>query len=180
MQAFKPVVNGLENDYLPDDTHIGFQDYLTPDGHIQMQAFLDNFQDFIARAGFKILQIPETPQEYVGQYLLLAYLEQFVSLIRGVMYPAVPTGRGRMDLVIFHNAQKYIVETKIWEGPRSYQAGKAQLAAYLKLEGASEGYYVVFDHRAEPEPRVETETIDGLTIRSYVIPVVQEVPSQQT
>jgi len=33
------------------------------------------------------------------------------------------------------------------------------------LAGASEGYYVVFDHRAEPEPRVETETIEGLTLR---------------
>ncbi len=84
-----------------------------------------------------------------------------------------------MDLAIFHNAKKYIVETKIWEGPRSYRAGKAQLAAYLRLEGLNAGYYVVFDHRAAPEPRLETETIEGLTIRSYVIPVVQEIPSQQ-
>lgn len=27
------------------------------------------------------------------------------------------------------------------------------------------------------EPRVETETFEGLTIRSYVIPVLQELPS---
>ena len=40
-----------------------------------------------------------------------------------------------------------------------------------------EGYYVVFDHRRQPEPRVETETVDGVKIRSYVIPVVQERPS---
>ena len=85
-----------------------------------------------------------------------------------------------MDLVIFHTGQKYIVETKIWEGQRRYEAAKKQLAAYLKLEGVNEGYYVVFDHRAEPEPRVETEKIDDLTIRSYVIPVIQEIPSQQT
>ena len=58
-----------------------------------------------------------------------------------------------------------------------YQAGKRQLAAYLKSEGATEGYYVVFDHRTVPEHRVETETLDGFTIRSYVIPVVQEQPS---
>jgi hypothetical protein len=57
-----------------------------------------------------------------------------------------------------------------------YDAGKKQLSAYLKLERVREGYYVVFDHRAEPEPRVQTETIDGVTIRCYVIPVVQEVP----
>ena len=177
LQAFKPVINGLERDYLPEDTD--FLDYLTPSGEINMERLLDNFQDFIARVGFRILQVPETPKEYVGQDLLYAYLDQFVSLIRGVMHLEVQTGRGRMDLVISHNAQKYIVETKIWEGKRRYEAGKAQLAAYLKSEKVSKGYYVVFDHRAAPEPCVETETIDGLTIRNYVIPIVQEVPSQQ-
>ena len=178
LQTFRPIVNGLEKDYFPEDTD--FPDYLTPTEQINMELLLDNFRDFIARVGFRILQVPETPKEYVGQDLLYAYLDQFVSLVRGVMYLEVQTGRGRMDLVIFHNGQKYIVETKIWEGQRRYEAAKKQLAAYLKLEKASEGYYVVFDHRAEPEPRVETEIIDGLTIRSYVIPVVQEVPSQQT
>ena len=180
MQAFKPAVNGLEKEYFPDDNHAGFQDYLAPDGHIQMEALLDNFRDFIARAGFKILQVPETPQEYVGQHLLFAYLEQFVQSVGGTMYLEVQTGRGRMDILIRHNHRKYVVETKIWGGDVRYQAGKAQLAAYLKLERAIAGYYLVFDHRSKPETRVETETIDGLTIRSYVIPVVQEIPSQQT
>ena len=179
IQAFKPLVNGLENEYFPEDTHQGLVDYLTSAGQIKMDSLLDNFRDFIARAGFRILLVPDTPKEFVGQHLLYAYLDQFVQLIHGHIYLEGQTGRGKIDLAIFHNAKKYIVETKIWEGPRSYQAGKKQLAAYLKLEGVSEGYYVVFDHRAEPEPRAETETIDGLTIRSYVIPVVQEAPSQQ-
>ena len=176
LQAFKPEINGLEEDYFREDTD--FLEYLTPTGQINMELLLDNFRAFIARAGFRILQVPETPKEYVGQDLLYAYLEQFVGLIRGAMYLEVQTGRGRMDLVIFHNARKYIVETKIWEGPRSYQAGKRQLAAYLQLEGAVEGYYVVFDHREQPEPRAETETVDGMKIRSYVIPVMQKRPSQ--
>ncbi|MCY4568210.1 MAG: hypothetical protein OXD49_07860, partial [Candidatus Poribacteria bacterium] len=60
-----------------------------------------------------------------------------------------------------------------------YQAGKKQLAAYLRVEGATEGYYVVFDHRQDPEPRRETETIDAVTVRSYVIPVVQGRPSDE-
>ena len=82
-----------------------------------------------------------------------------------------------MDIVIIHNQQKYIVETKIWRGDRRYQAGKKQLAAYLSSEGVTEGYYIVFDHREDPEQRVETETVEGVTVRSYVIPVMQEVPS---
>ena len=177
IQAFKPIVNGLEQEYHPEDTRAGFQDYLTPDGQIQMKALLDNFRDFIARAGFKILQVPDTPQEYVGQHLLFAYLNQFVQIVGGTMYLEVQTGRGRMDILILHRDQKYIVETKIWGGDTRYQAGKTQLAAYVKLERAVEGYYVVFDHRNDPEPRVETDTLDGLTIRSYVIPVMQERPS---
>ena len=154
-----------------------FIDYITPSGMLEIGALLDNFQDFIARAGYRILQVPDTPQEFVGQYLLYTYLDQFVRVVGGGMYLEVQTGRGRIDLLILHNRRKYIVETKIWEGEHRYQSGKAQLAAYLKLEDAVEGYYVVFDHRTDPEPRMETETFDGFTIRSYVIPVIQEKPS---
>ena len=175
IQAFKPVVNGLERDYFPENTD-GSQ-YLTSTGQIQIEALLDNFRDFIARAGFRILQVPETPQEFIGQHLLFAYLDQFVVSVNGAMYMQVPAGRGRMDLIILHNEKKYIVETKILRSERGYTKRKQQLAAYLATEGVTEGYYVVFDHREVPEVRTETETIDGLTIRSYVIPVVQERPS---
>ena len=171
LQTFKPTVNGLELEYLPEDTD--FMDYLTPEGELEMKSLLDNFQDFIARAGFRILQVPDTPQEYVGQHLLYAYLYQFVRVVQGEMFLEGQTGRGRIDLLILHASRKYIVETKVWEGERSYQAGKRQLAAYLKLEGTVEGYYVVFDHRKQPEPRVETEVMDAVKIRSYVIPVIQ-------
>ncbi len=79
-----------------------------------------------------------------------------------------------MDILIRHNHRKYVVDTKIWGGDIRYQTGKAQLAAYVRLEATEEGYYVVFNHRNTLEPGVETETLDGLTIRNYVIPVMQE------
>ena len=144
-----------------------------------MERLLDNFRDFIARAGFKILQVPDTPQESVGRHLLLTYLDLFARSVGGTLSFETETGRGRMDLLITREREKYIVETKIWRGDIRYQAGKRQLAAYLKLEGATQGYYVIFDHRQNPEPRVETEELDGVTIRSYVIPVMQEQPSLQ-
>ena len=177
MQAFKPAVNGLETVYFPEDGDTDFIDYLTSSGELALEALLDNFKDFIARAGFRILQVPETPQEHVGQNLLYAYLDHFVRVVHADMFLEVQTGRGRIDLLIIHKAQKYIVETKLWEGNRYYQAGKKQLAAYLKSERVSKGYYVVFDHRVKPEARVETETLSEVTIRSYVIPVMQENPS---
>ena len=104
VQAFKPIVNGLESNYFPEDTD-EFQ-YLTSDGHIQIEQLLNNFRDFIARAGFRILQVPETPQEFIGQHLLFAYLDQFITSVNGTMYIEVPTGRGRMDLLILHNEKE--------------------------------------------------------------------------
>ncbi len=177
LRAFKPLLNGLESQYLPEDTGEDFIDYLTPIGQIDMVALLDNFRDFISRVGFRILQVPDTPQEFVGQHLLYSYLDQFIRSVGGSMYLEVQTGRGRMDLLLIHNQQKYIVETKIWEGVRRYALGKKQLAKYMELEGTTEGYYVVFDHRENPELRVETETVNGVKIRCYVIPIVQERPS---
>ena len=179
LQTFKPTINGLEDKYYPQETSNGHWDYLTATGELNMLQLLNNFRDFIARAGFRILQVPQKPREYVGQYLLLAYLDNFVHQVQGTMHLEVPTGRGRLDLMIVHNGRKYIVETKVWGGERYYEAGKKQLAAYLKLEKATEGYYVVFDHRPKPQTRVNTETVEGVTIRSYVIPVVQEPPSSQ-
>lgn len=94
-----------------------------------------------------------------------------------MMHIEVQTGRGRMDLIVTHNQRKYIVETKIWRGTHYHQAGKRQLARYLRVEDETEEFYVVFDHRQAPEPRIETEIIDGVTIYCYVIPVVQAAPS---
>jgi hypothetical protein len=178
VQTFQPLFNGLERDYLPEETQAGFLDYLTPDGKVNMRSLLANFRDFIARVGYRILKVPETPQEFVGQDLLFAYLDQFVRLVGGFMYLEVRTGRGRMDLIILHKASKYIVETKIWEGESLYQGGKSQLAEYLQLEAAKEGYYVVFDHRSKPEAREEEVLIDGKAIVSYTIPVRQKRPSR--
>lgn len=189
LQTFKPTVNGLEREYFSEESgpevraqaraQVRAQacDYLTAAGELALTPLLDNFRDFIQRAGFRILQVPETPKEYVGQHLLFAYLEQVVQQVQAAMHLEVQTGRGRIDLLINHKQRKYIVETKIWQGEKSYRNGMQQLAAYLKLEKAEEGYYVVFDHRPKPQPRIDTETVDGVTIRSYVIPVVQEPPS---
>ena len=178
LQAFKPLVNGLEDEYFPEDTSDDFRDYLAPGNSIDMESLLNNFRNFIARAGFKILQVPDTPQESVGQHLLMAYLDAFVRRIGGMMHIEVQIGRGRMDLIVTHNQRKYIVETKIWRGTHYYQSGKRQLAKYLRSEGVTEGFYVVFDHRQSPEPRVETSIVEGVTIHSYVIAVVQEAPSE--
>ncbi len=180
IQAFKPAVNGLESDYFDEDNINGFHAYLNASGQVDLERVLDNFRDFIARAGYRILQISDTPQEYIGQHLLLTYLEPFVHIIGAGMYIEVQTGRGKIDLLISHNQKRYVIEIKIWRGEVRYQAGKRQLAAYINTENALEGYYIVFDHRKEPIQQKEKERIDGASIQSYIIPVIQQQPSSMS
>jgi hypothetical protein len=170
IDAFTPFINGVEDKYLPEYAE-DFTDYLSKSGEIQMDELLDNFRDFIGRAGYKILEVPETPKEFVGQYLLLAYLDLFVRKIGGHLYPEVPTGRGRMDIILLYRDEKHIVETKLWRGEKRYQAGKQQLAAYLDKEGIQRGYYIVFDHRQNSQPKYEFELLVGKEIISYCIPI---------
>ena len=176
IDAFKPSENGLEDRYLPEDA--SFAEYVTPGGTIQMEALLKNFCDFIQRIGFRILEVPQTPQEFVGQYLLIGYLDMFVRQIGADIYPEVPTGRGRMNIILLFLGRKYIIETKLFYGEKRYQAGKKQLAEYLKSEQVGEGYYIVFDYRSQKaQSRMEKEKIDAKIIFSYCIPVLQTKPS---
>lgn len=170
IKTFMPFINGVEDEYLPEDTE-GFADYLSEDGKIKMDELLDNFCDFIGRASYKILEVPETPQEFVGQYLLLAYLDLFVKEIGGHLYPEIPTGRGRMDVLMLYRDEKHIVETKLWRGEKRFNAGKKQLARYLQKEGVRRGYYVVFDHRKNPQQRKECDSVGDKIIVSYCIPI---------
>jgi len=170
IDAFSPFINGVEDKYLPEDAE-DFTDYLSKSGEIQMDELLSNFRDFIGRAGYKILEVPETPQEFVGQYLLLTYLDLFVRKIGGHLYPEVPTGHGRMDIILLYRSEKHIVETKLWRGEKRYQSGKRQLAEYLEKEGVIKGYYIVFDHRQSSQPRYERELVARKEIISYCIPI---------
>lgn len=178
IQAFQPHANGLESEYFPVDGPMNFSEYITSTGKIQMDSLIEHFKNFVTRAGFRILLVPDTPREFVGQYLLSAYLDQFVQSIGASIRLEVQTGRGKADIIVSFNGKQYIIETKIWRHEKLYQKRKQQLAEYLKSENATEGYYVVFDHTDNPNTRVETDTFDNLTIQSYIIPDVQNRPSQ--
>ena len=55
MQTFQPLLNGLEDDYFPENTSPDLSEYLTSDGEIEIGLLIENFKDFITRAGYKIL-----------------------------------------------------------------------------------------------------------------------------
>ncbi|MCP5052960.1 MAG: hypothetical protein GY940_37675, partial [bacterium] len=91
---------------------------------------------------------PETkPYEKTGQFLLTAWLYQFVMGGDGELRYELISGLGRMDVLLTYKGRKYIIETKINRGKlsRTIDDGVTQIGKYISSEFANEGYLVIFD-----------------------------------
>lgn len=125
------------------------QPYELPGHRLDMNRILLNFGSYIAQIGVGAFYKEKKPYEKTGQFLLTAWLYQFVRGERGQLGYEVRSGLGRMDIILAYKGKKYIIETKMnRHGNVSgiMQEGLEQLSTrYLATEGEGEGYLVIFD-----------------------------------
>ena len=122
--------------------------YFTSDGFLNMEAILSDFEEYIMQIGVNAFYKSQKPYEKTGQFLLSAWLYQFVEGGKGELRLEPPTGLGRMDILLIYHGHKYIIETKINRSSLDKTVEKAidQLCGkYLLTEQVDEGYVVIFD-----------------------------------
>ena len=122
--------------------------YFTSDGFLNMEAILSDFEEYIIQIGVNAFYKSQKPYEKTGQFLLTAWLYQFVEGKKGELRYEAPSGLGRMDILLIYHSHKYIIETKINRSSLDKTIEKAidQLCGkYLLTERANEGYVVIFD-----------------------------------
>jgi len=127
---------------------VSVKGYFRPDGLLNMGAVLSDFEEYIIQIGVSAFYKSQKPYERTGQFLLTAWLYQFVEGKKGELRYEVPSGLGRMDILLIYRGHKYIIETKInrSHGNRALNKAIDQLCnKYLLTERANEGYVVVFD-----------------------------------
>ncbi|MEZ4862443.1 MAG: hypothetical protein R3C14_14105 [Caldilineaceae bacterium] len=169
---FTPFEIGLSADILVNGHD--FRPYAV-DGALQMVMILSHFRQFVERRGREAFKVTEMPQEATGQYLLSAYLDILMRQVGSETFVEVPSGPGRLDLIVVYQGQRYVVETKIWRGRAEFDKGLQQLADYLETEDVQEGYFVVFHARPNvygklPDDQLEfTQTLTGKTIHVYLV-----------
>ncbi|MCP4406122.1 MAG: AAA family ATPase [bacterium] len=85
--------------------------------------------------------------EREGRLLFLSYLRPIING-RGFDFkePNVAEER-RMDIVITYRHQRYVIELKIWHGPKYHQEGLKQLSDYLDTYSLKEGYLLIYDFK---------------------------------
>jgi hypothetical protein len=118
---------------------------------------MDSFKAFMEEHGVRLMRSEATgrPLEISGQYLLLSYLTAALNTAGGYVTIESLSSAGEMDVLAFFRGWRFIVETKIWYGPASFEQGKAQLVAYLTASGLPKGWMMIFDEKAEANPLAE-------------------------
>jgi len=129
-------------------TDIFYKGYYTADGFLDMSAIISDFEEYIIQIGVNAFYTNKKPYEKTGQFLLTAWLYQFVESGKGALRYEMPTGLGRMDIFLTYRGRKYIIETKINRANIDQTIDRAveQICGkYLLSEMVEEGYVVVFD-----------------------------------
>jgi hypothetical protein len=126
--------------------------YVLPGNRLDMERILLDFEQYITRIGVNAFYKEDKPYEKTGQFLLTAWLYQFVRGGAGELRYEVPSGVGRMDIILTYIGKKYIIETKInrYNLTRTIQDGITQVSGkYLASESVEEGYLVIFDIKTQ-------------------------------
>lgn len=152
-------------------------DYELPGGKLDMNRILLDFEKYITRIGVSAFYEKQKPYEKTGQFLLTAWLYQFVRGGNGDLHYEMKSGLGRLDVLLSYKGEKYIIETKVNRHDdliRIIEEGALQLSGkYLATEGVSEGYLVIFDTRtavgALCEPRYYDSGEKRITVFNIAI-----------
>ena len=153
---------------------ISTERYVLPGDRLDMERVLLDFEQYITQIGVNAFYKEKKPYEKTGQFLLTAWLYQFVRGGAGDLRYEVPSGFGRMDIILTYKGRKYIVETKINRHnlTRTLKDGIAQVSEkYMASESVEEGYLVIFDiktrvgEECEPVPHpVGDKNVTSVTI----------------
>ena len=161
---------------IPVPEEVPMSEYRLPGGRLNMERILLDFEQYIARIGIRAFYREDKPYEKTGQFLLTAWLYQFVRGGKGELRYEVLSGLGRMDILLTHNETRYIIETKINRQnlTRTLNDGIAQVSRkYLASESVAEGYLVIFDIKTKPGEECEPQyhQVGDKKVTSFTIAV---------
>lgn len=159
------------------DEGVAPQEYELPGNRLDIKQILLDFDRYVARIGVDAFYKEKKPYEKTGQFLLTAWLYQFVRGGKGDLRYETRSGLGRMDVLLTYKEKKYIIETKMnrfEDVTRIINDGVRQVSRkYLASEGVDEGYLIVFDTRADvgKSCKVESHESGDKTVTSFTIAI---------
>ena len=163
------IVRTLNNDMQENlrQTNVAYKipRYLK-NGKIDMDYLMTDFQQFW-RENSDIWVDKFEYRETAPHLILMAFLQRIVNG-GGQIIREIAAGRGRLDICVVYEEQKYPIELKIRRGEKSLSDGLTQTARYMDTFGVNKGWLALFDRRPDRswDEKIYTlkETVNGKTV----------------
>lgn len=120
-------------------------------GRLDMRAVLEGFR----RAYVEVFGPPEDGERFCedeGRKQFLLFLKPIINGTGNYYVEAQTRDRTRTDVVVDYAGERFVVELKIWKGPRYNEEGERQVAGYLERFGLDVGYMLSFCFNRHKEP----------------------------
>lgn len=121
------------------------------DGKLNMRLIMEHF---IATFTEVFGPLEERFKEKDGREQFLLYLKPIINGTGNYYIEAQTRDQTRTDVIVDYLGQQYIIELKIWRGPRYNAEGEKQISEYLDYFGLSTGYMLSFNFNKNKQPGV--------------------------
>lgn len=172
---FKPQIDEARF-YVP--INVSYQSFLSPEGKLDLLALLQAYQAYVNRRGKKAFAHARKRKdgrlvEAAYHYSLDTFLSSAMQYLDGQSHVEFPTGNGKVDIFIFRQDRKYILEVKNYTGEDQLTKAKAQAVRYAKSEGLPEAYLVIFSevHPRDTLTASFEENIEGVAMKGVLVNV---------
>jgi hypothetical protein len=136
------------------------------DGRVDIDYLMCDFQQFW-RENSDIWLKRFDYDEAAPHLILMAFLQRVING-GGQIIREMAAGRGRLDLCVVYNEEKYPIELKLWRGEKSRSQGIEQILRYMDVCGATEGWLMIFNRDIgvdwDDKIYMEKETFAGKTL----------------
>ena len=130
-------------------------------GRLDMRAILEGFRRTYEQVfGPLVDRFPERD----GRELFLLYLKPIINGTGNYYIEAQTRDQTKTDVVVDYMGEQFVVELKVWRGPRYNEAGEEQLRGYLEYFGLNVGYMLSFNFNKHKEPGLHRVDVDGKTL----------------
>lgn len=119
-----------------------------------LEKFTEHFTDLYGHKGEKFI-------EEEGRKYFLLYLRPIINGVGNYSMEALTRSLNRTDLSVYYNGEIFLIEMKIWRGPKYHETGENQLLGYMDDYHQNVGYLVTFNFNKKKAVGVKEVRIDG-------------------
>ncbi len=99
----------------------------------------------------------------------LVYLRPIINGVGNYYIESQTRDGRRMDVIIDYLGKRYIVELKIWHGPKYNEDGEKQISDYLDSYNLKKGYMLTFSFNKNKKPGIKTVQYDDKVLVEAIV-----------